>query len=63
MKIISKVIDISCNWRRNDLSNNYIIDKFVVTKMALYVLGYWVGIYFYGMVPPISTVYFVLSQF
>ena len=62
MKIISKVIDISCNGRRNDLLNNYIIDKFVVTKMALYVLGYWVGIHFYGMVPPISTVYFVLSQ-
>ena len=34
---ISKVIDISCNGRRNVLLNNFIIDKFVVTKMALYV--------------------------
>ena len=30
-KIISKVIDISCNGRRNVLLNNYIIDKFVDT--------------------------------
>ena len=29
--IISKVIDISCNRRRNVLLNNYIIDKFVDT--------------------------------
>ena len=29
--IISKVIDISCNGRRNALFNNYIIDKFVDT--------------------------------
>ena len=29
--IISKVIDISCNGRRNVLLNSYIIDKFVVT--------------------------------
>ena len=29
--IISKVIDISCNRRRNVLLNSYIIDKFVVT--------------------------------
>ena len=29
--IISKVIDISCNWRRNVSLNNYIIDKFVDT--------------------------------
>ena len=29
--IISKVIVISCNGRRNDLWNNYIIDKFVDT--------------------------------
>ena len=29
VKIISKVIDISCNGRRNVLLNNYIIDKFV----------------------------------
>ena len=29
--IISKVIDISCNGRRNALLNNYIIDKFVDT--------------------------------
>ena len=30
--IISKVIGISCNGRRNVLLNSYIIDKFVVTK-------------------------------
>ena len=30
--IISEVIDISCNRRRNVLLNNYIIDKFIVTK-------------------------------
>ena len=29
--IISKVIDISCNRRRNALFNNYIIDKYVDT--------------------------------
>ena len=29
--IISKVIDISCNGRRNVLLNSYIIDKFAVT--------------------------------
>ena len=29
--IISKVIDISCNERRNVLLNSYIIDKFAVT--------------------------------
>ena len=29
--IISKVIDISCNGRRNVLLNNFIIDKFVDT--------------------------------
>ena len=49
--IICKVTDISCNRRRNVLLNKYIIDKFVVTKMALYVLGYLEGIHFYGMVP------------
>ena len=31
VKIISKVIDISCNQRRNVLLNSYIIDKFAVT--------------------------------
>ena len=64
--IIFKVIDISCNRHRNVLLNNYIIDKIVVTKMALYVLGYWGGgvghSFFYGMVPQFSTVYFVFSQ-
>ena len=29
--IISKVIDILCNGRRNILLNNYIIDEFVET--------------------------------
>ena len=32
----------------------------LLLKMA--VLGHWVGIYFYGMVPQFSTVYFVFSQ-
>ena len=31
-------------------------------KMALYVLGYLVGIHFYSMVPQFLTVYFVFSQ-
>ena len=34
----------------------------LLLKMALYVLGYWVGIQFYSKVPQISTVYFVFSQ-
>ena len=34
----------------------------LLLKMSLYVLGYWVGIHFYGMVPQFSTVYFVFSQ-
>ena len=34
----------------------------LLLKMALYVLGYWVGIHFYSMVPQFSTVYFVISQ-
>ena len=60
--IISKVTDISFNGRRNVLLNSYIIDKFAVIKMALYVLGYWMGIHFYSMVHQFSTVYFVFSQ-
>ena len=36
--IISKVTNTSCDGRRNVLLNNYIIDKFVDTKMALYIL-------------------------
>ena len=34
----------------------------LLLKMALYVLGYWVGINFYSIVPQFSTVYFVFSQ-
>ena len=34
----------------------------LLLKMALYVLGYWVGIHFYSMVPQFSTVYLVFSQ-
>ena len=34
----------------------------LLLKMSLYVLGYWVGIHFYSMVPQFSTVYFVFSQ-
>ena len=30
--------------------------------LFMYVLGYWVGIHFYSMVPQFSTVYFVFSQ-
>ena len=33
----------------------------LLLKMALYVLGYWVGIHFYGMVPQFSTVFFLYS--
>ena len=33
----------------------------LLLKMALYVLGYWVGIYFYSMVPQFSTVYFIFG--
>ena len=32
---MAKVIDISCNGRRNNLLNNYIIDKFVDTINGL----------------------------
>ena len=35
----------------------------LLLKMAMYVLGYWVGINFYSMVPQFSTVYFAFSQF
>ena len=31
--------------------------------MALYVLGYWVGIHFYGMVPQFSTVRGAFGKF
>ena len=34
----------------------------LLLKMALYVLGYWVGIHVYSMVPQFSAVYFVFSQ-
>ena len=34
----------------------------LLLKMALYVLGYWVGIHFYSMVPQFSTVLFLFSQ-
>ena len=34
----------------------------LLLKMALYVLGYRVGIHSYSMVPQLSTVYFVFSQ-
>ena len=34
----------------------------LLLKMAFYVLGYWVGIHFYSMVPQFSTVFFVFSQ-
>ena len=34
----------------------------LLLKMTLYVLGYWVGIHFYSMVPQFSTVLFVFSQ-
>ena len=34
----------------------------LLLKMALYVLGRWVGTHFYSMIPHFSTVYFVFSQ-
>ena len=34
----------------------------LLLKISLYVLGHWVGIHFYSMVPKFSTVYFVFSQ-
>ena len=34
----------------------------LLLKMALYVLGYCVGIHFYSMEPQFSTVYFVFIQ-
>ena len=30
--------------------------------MALYVLGYWVGIHFYSMVPQFSAVFFCIQS-
>ena len=60
--IISKVIDISCNGRRMFYEIAISLISSLILKMALYVLGYWVGIHFYSMVPQFSTVYFVFSQ-
>ena len=61
--IMFKVIDISCNGHRNVLLNSYIsLISSLLLKMALYVLRYWMGFHFYGMVPQFSTVYFVFSQ-
>ena len=34
----------------------------LLLKMALYVLGYLLGIHIYSMVSQFSTVYFVFSQ-
>ena len=34
----------------------------LLLKMALYVIGYWVGIHFYSKVPQFSTVYYEFSQ-
>ena len=34
----------------------------LLLKMALYVLGYWVGIHFYSIVPQFSTVNIVFNQ-
>ena len=61
--IISKVIDISFNRRRNVLLNNYFVDEFVDTISGFVcIIGQRVGIHFYEMVPQFSTVYFVFSQ-
>ena len=60
--IISKVIDISCNRRKNVLLNNYIIDKFVDTINGFLRIRIEGGHLFYEMVTQFSTVYFVFSQ-
>ena len=59
---ISKVIDIYVmDWEMFYWIAISLISSLLL-KMALYVLGYWVGIHFYSMVPQFSTVYFVFSQ-
>ena len=60
--IISKVIDISCNRRRNILLNNYIVDKVADTINGSVYISIAGGHSFYDMVPQFSTVYFVFSQ-
>ena len=62
VKIISKVIGISCNERRNSLFKNYIINKFVDTINGFVCIRIAGGHSFYDMVPQFSTVYFVFSQ-
>ena len=47
---------------QNVLLNNYIIDKFVVTKIGFVCIRIVGGHSFYGMVSQFSTVYFVFSQ-
>ena len=34
----------------------------LLLKMTLYVLGYWVGIHFYSMVPQFSTIFCIQSN-
>ena len=62
VKIISKVIDMSCNGRRNVLLNNYCIDKLVVTKNGFVCIRILDGHSFLWHGTSISTVCFVLSQ-
>ena len=57
-----KVIDLSCNGHRNVLLNNYFIDKSVDTINGFVYIRISGGHFFYQMVPPFSTVYFVFSQ-
>ena len=56
------MISLSRNGRRNALLNNYIIDKFVVTKNGFVCIRILGGHSFYGMVPQFSTVNFVFIQ-
>ena len=62
VKIITKVIDISCNGHRNILLNNYIIDKLVVTKNGFVCIRILDGHSFLWHGTSISTVCFVFSQ-
>ena len=60
--IISEVIDISCNGRRNVLLNNYVIDKFVDTINGFVCIRMADGHSLYDRVPQFLTVFFVFSQ-
>ena len=60
--IISKVIDISCNGRKNVSLDHYIMDKFVDTINGFVCIRIVGGHSFYDMAPQFSDVYYVFSQ-